>query len=40
MLEAIDNSVGLLKRISIGNYTLPNDLEEGKVVEIDPNEIF
>ena len=40
MLEAIDNSVVLLKRISIGNYTLPNDLEEGKVVEIDPNEIF
>ena len=40
MLEAIDNSVVLLKRISIGNYSLPTDLLEGKYIEIDPNLIF
>lgn len=40
MLEAIDNSVVLLKRISIGNYILPNELEEGMAIEINPNVIF
>lgn len=40
MLETIDNSVVLLKRIKIGNYSLPQYLEEGKAIEIEPNEIF
>lgn len=40
MIESIDNSVVILKRVSIGNYVLPNDLEEGKYIEIEPNEIF
>ena len=40
MLEAIDNSVLVLKRLGIGNLDLPFDLEEGKYIEIDPNLIF
>lgn len=40
MLEAIDNKVVLLKRISIGNYILPTELSEGEYIEIDPNVIF
>jgi 16S rRNA pseudouridine516 synthase len=40
MLEYIDNKVVYLKRIKIGNLELPNDLETGKYIEIDPNVIF
>ena len=40
MLEYIDNKVTYLKRIEIGNLKLPQDLELGKFVEINPEEIF
>ena len=40
MLEYIDNKVIYLKRIQIGNLSLPDDLELGKFVEIDPNAIY
>ena len=40
MLEYIDNKVIYLKRIQIGNLKLPQDLELGKFIEIDPNVIF
>ena len=40
MLEYIFNEVEYLKRIKIGNLSLPDDLELGKFVEIDPNDIF
>ena len=40
MLEAISNKVIYLKRISIGNLTLPNDLELGAIKEITINDIF
>ena len=40
MLEYISNEVVYLKRLQIGNLTLPNDLESGKCIEIEPNCIF
>ena len=40
MIEAISNKVIYLKRISIGNLSLPNDLEMGAIKEIMINEIF
>ena len=40
MLEYIDNKVIYLKRIQIGNLSLPDDLELGKFIEIDPNDIY
>lgn len=40
MLEYIDNKVIHLKRIQIGNLSLPDDLELGKYIEIDPNDIY
>ena len=40
MLEYIFNEVEYLKRIKIGNLSLPDDLKLGQFVEIDPNEIF
>ena len=40
MLEHIDNKVIYLKRIQIGNLSLPDDLELGKFIEIDPNDIY
>ena len=40
MLEYIDNEVVLLKRIKIGNLSLPSDLEEGKYKEISLNDVF
>ena len=40
MLEYISNEVIYLKRIQIGNLVLPNDLESGKFIEIDPESIF
>ena len=40
MLEYIDNKVIYLKRIQIGNLSLPDDLELGKFIEIEPNDIY
>ena len=40
MLEYIDNEVVLLKRIKIGNLSLPADLEEGNYKEISLNDVF
>ena len=40
MLEYIGNKVIYLKRIQIGNLSLPDDLELGKFIEIDPNDIY
>ena len=40
MLEYIDNKVVYLKRIQIGELKLPDDLELGQFMEIDPNSIF
>lgn len=40
MLESIGNKVVYLKRIQIGNLSLPKDLALGEFVEIDPNIIF
>ena len=40
MLEYISNEVDYLKRIKIGNLTLPEDLQVGEFIEIDPNDIF
>ena len=40
MLEYIGNKVIYLKRIQIGNLSLPDDLELGQFIEIDPNSIF
>ena len=40
MLEYISNEVYYLKRIKVGNLSLPDDLESGQFREIDPNEIF
>ncbi len=40
MLEYIDNEVVFLKRIKIGNLSLPSDLEEGKYKEISLNDVF
>ncbi|MCR4617101.1 MAG: rRNA pseudouridine synthase [Lachnospiraceae bacterium] len=39
MLEAVDNKVTSLKRISFGNLNLPDDLEEGKWRELTEDEI-
>ncbi len=36
MFEAVGKSVVYLKRVSIGTYKLPYDLEEGDVVELEP----
>ena len=40
MLEYIDNEVVFLKRIKIGNLSLPSDLEEGNYKEISLNDVF
>lgn len=40
MLEYIGNKVIYLKRIQIGNLSLPNDLEPGEFIEIDSNDIY
>jgi 16S rRNA pseudouridine516 synthase len=40
MLEYIDNKVIYLKRVQIGNLILPENLELGKYIEINPNSIF
>ena len=40
MLEYIGNKVIYLKRIQIGNLSLPNYLELGEFIEIDPNDIY
>jgi hypothetical protein len=34
-VEAVDNKVLYLKRISMGNMTLPKDLEKGAFVEVE-----
>ena len=40
MLNYINNEVVYLKRIKIGNLTLPENLDLGEYQEIDPNTIF
>ena len=40
MLNYIDNEVVYLKRIKIGNISLPDELKLGEFQEIDPNTIF
>ena len=40
MLEHISNEVVYLKRIQIGNLSLPENLKSGEYLEIDPNCIF
>lgn len=40
MLEYINNEVVYLKRIKIGNLSLPEDLNLGEYIEIDLNDIF
>ena len=40
MLEAVDNKVTYLKRVSMGNLKLPDSLEEGKYIEIEKSEIL
>lgn len=40
MFERVGKSVTYLKRISIGGYTLPDNLELGKVLEISKDELI
>ena len=39
MLESVDNKVTYLKRISMGNLKLPENLEEGSYIEIQKSDI-